>query len=100
MAGQKVKVSYFGLVQNAVGLREEELQLPAGSSIRGMLEALGERHGNTFRYGVLTSDGKLRPTTRVLLNGRDVEELGGLDTRLKGSAEVSITVVVYPVEGG
>ncbi|MBI2916798.1 MAG: MoaD/ThiS family protein [Chloroflexi bacterium] len=99
-AAMPVKVRYIGLVQNAVGLSSEEVQLPAGARVRDLLAALQDKHGDSFRYSVLSSDGGLRPTSRVLIGDEDSRDLQGMDTPIEPGSGVAIVVLVYPAEGG
>ena len=96
----KVRVSYLGLVQNVLGRQEDEVLLRDGASVRELLHLLEEKHGDAFRHTVLSSDDELRSPAAVLVNELYIGELDGLDTTLTSEAEVSIVVVVYPMEGG
>ncbi len=49
---------------------------------------------------ILTADGHLQPLAAVHLNGRDISEINGLDTKLEDNSELSIAVITYPVGGG
>mgnify|MGYP001590861878 CR=1 FL=1 len=95
-----VKVRYIGLVQNAVGLASEDVELASGARVRDLLGLLQQKHGDNFRYSVLSADGGLRPTSRVLIGDEDSRELQGLDTVIQPGSGVAIVVLVYPAEGG
>ncbi|MBI2304104.1 MAG: MoaD/ThiS family protein [Chloroflexi bacterium] len=95
-----MKVTYYGLVRNVVGLREEEVTLSPEATVRDLLRVLVERHGNGLRDSLLASEGNLRFTARILLGEEDIGEMGGLDTKVDTHQRASIVVVVYPVEGG
>jgi len=99
-AGEKVKVRYIGLVQNAVGTPAEEVELPSGARVSDLLSLLQDKHGDSFRYSVLSPDGQLRPTSRVLIGDQDIRELQGMDTVIQPGTGVAIVVLVYPAEGG
>ncbi len=95
-----VKVRYIGLVQNAVGTPSEEVSLTTGAKVSDLLAALQEKHGDNFRYSVLTPDGGLRPTCRVLVGDTDTRDLQGMDTLIEPGTGIAIVVLVYPAEGG
>ena len=95
----RVKVRYLGLVQNAIGVKEEDITVPNGASVGELLRALLVKHGDGFRYSVLRTDGALRPPARVLVDGLDIKDLDGLDTKVTEKG-VAIVVIVDPLEGG
>ncbi len=97
---QSIKIRYVGLVRNSLGKSEETIDLPDNSTVRNLIELLGERYGNDFQASVLTSDGKLKPTTTLLLDGTDVEGAGGLEASLVGHQQLSILALVHPPAGG
>ncbi len=96
----RVGVSYLGLVQNALGRQGEDVLVPQGTTIRELLRVLEGKYGDVFRDSVLGVGSELRSAAAVLVNGRNVGELNGLDTTLGADSDVSIVVVVYPMEGG
>ncbi len=95
-----VKVSYVGLVQNVVGTSCEMVELTGSTRAGDLLALLEHRHGESFRYSVLRSDGQLRSTCRVLIGDQDIRRLKGMDTIIEPGSGVAIVVMVYPVEGG
>ncbi len=96
----KIRVSFSGLVRNALGIQEEELPVADGMRVRDLIDELWHRHGNAFAYSVLNRNGSLRANAQVFLDNRDVADMAGLDTKLEDYAEAFISVVVYPEEGG
>ena len=100
MSTNGLRVRYYGLARNAVGLGEDTLQLTAGSTVRQLLDQLVALNGDQFRHSVVTVDGRLRPTAHVLLGDTDIADLDGLETVLEATDTVTIMVIVYPVEGG
>ena len=95
-----VKVSYLGLVRNVIGCREEEIEIGPGTTVGDLLKRLIEKHGDPFRVSVFKSQDQLRRTALVCVNDRDIDQLGGFDTRLESGEELSVVVGVYPPEGG
>ncbi len=96
----KVKVSYYGMVQNAVGNLEKESFPSDDTTVGELLQSLVQRHGDEFKNTVLAPDGQLLPVTVIQLNGRDINDIDGLNTRLPDSSELTITVFVYIMSGG
>ncbi len=99
MAGW-VKVRYMGLVRNTTGIPEEEVALPDGYRVGGLLALLQQRHGDSFRYSLFSPNGQLRPMAKVFIGEQEIGQMEGLDTQLGPGTEVSILVVVHPSEGG
>ena len=95
-----VRVRYFGLARNAVGRDEEDLQLPRGSSVRDLMTHLASKNGDGFRASVMTTDGRLRYTSQVLIGDTAVQDLNGMDTPLVEGTPVTIMIIVYPTDGG
>ena len=95
-----VKVSYLGLVRNVIGCREEAIEIAPGMTVGELLGKLIERHGEPFRASVFKSKTELRSTALVCVNDRDIDQLGGFDTKLESGEELSVVVGVYPPEGG
>ncbi len=96
----KVNVSYYGLIQRVSG-NQEEVYLSGETTVRELLHLLVERHGNEFRASLLTSDWRLQPMARVFIDGRDINEVDSLNTKLKDNSELSITVLpLVAIAGG
>ncbi|MDA0351123.1 MAG: MoaD/ThiS family protein [Chloroflexi bacterium] len=65
-------------------------------TVGAALEELIDRFPD-LRPGLLAEDGAVRPFVAVMLNGRDIRHLGGLDTPIEGDATLDI---FPPVAGG
>lgn len=93
----RIIVRAFATVREAIGTGYAEVLLEDGSDVRKLLEALARKFGEAFQRQVLLSEGKLAPYVKLLVNGRDIEYLDGMETRLKDGDEVAI---IPPVAGG
>jgi len=96
----RVHVSYLGLIRNVIGQREEEIEIPAATTVRQLLADLEKKHGEPFRLSVFKASGELRAMAQVCVDDRDIDELEGFDTRLASKEKVTVLVGVYPPEGG
>lgn len=76
---------------------EQEIVLPPGSTLRDLLKLLGEKCGEAFRKRIFTGNGEIRKDLRLLLNGRDIIFLAGLETALHDGDRFSI---LPPLAGG
>lgn len=70
------------------------IEVPAPETVRGLLELLSEKYGKAMRDKLFLPDGTLSWDAIVLVNGRHVVHLAGLDTKLTESDVVSIFPMV------
>ncbi|MCX6363068.1 MAG: MoaD/ThiS family protein [Actinobacteria bacterium] len=85
-------VKYFATIRTYTGETERRIDdAPAG--MRELLTSLAARYGTAFRRAVFSGD-QLSGEIIILVNGRNVVHLEGLDTPLKASDEVSIFPMV------
>jgi MoaD family protein len=85
-------VKYFATIRTYTGETERHIDdAPAG--LRELLTSLATRYGTTFRRAVFSGD-RLSGEIIILVNGRNVLYLEGLDTPLAANDEVSIFPMV------
>ena len=85
-------VSYFATIRTYTG--EAVLRLDVTpSNLRELLLTLSQRYGSLFQRAVFAGDG-LNSQPIILINGRNVLHLRGLDTPLNSDDEVSIFPMV------
>lgn len=94
----KIKVHSILTLQEVIGRREVELDLPQGTALKELLSHMvgvwGERLSERiFKAGTE----ELLPRIRVMVNGRDMQFLRGLETVLQDGDEVYL---FPPVSGG
>lgn len=71
------------------------VDFPYQEDVRKLTQALSETYGSKLREKLLTPDGTdLGEEIIILVNGRHVEHLGGIDTKLLPTDTVSIFPVV------
>ena len=87
-------VKYFGDIRPLVGgLKEEPWRQPE-QDVGALLRALGKRHKPLDKR--LWEGNQLSSTMIILVNGRSIDFLNGIETPLKPDDIVD----VFPVEGG
>ena len=87
-------VKYFGQIRELVrGLKEEPWRQPE-SDVRALLTAIGKRHKPLEKR--LWEGNQVSSTMIILVNGRSIDFLNGIETPLKSDDIVD----VFPVEGG
>ena len=78
----RVKVLYYATFRQITGIKEEDVEMKDGSKIRDLLFFLFQKYGEDFKSNVMENE-KIRSAVKILLNGRDIDFIKGLDTELK-----------------
>jgi len=87
----KVHVHYLGPVRVRLNKKEEEIDIPAKTSILDLLSDLSNTYGEWFRKEVLDDEGKnIREGMVITVNGVALGQLGGLAAQLKEGDEVML----------
>lgn len=94
--GLKVKVEYVGHVKNVTAnKKEEELVAESNSRVIDLLNVLTERYGEPFKKAIYEPEDKdVKPNYIVTVNGYLLNQLQGLDTKLKNGDRVAILPIV------
>lgn len=81
-----------------LGGQKVELEVPEGSTVRAVLASLVERCGEKLKKKLINpSDGEPYPYLRLVLNGRDIAFLKGLETIVHDGDTLFI---IPPAAGG
>ncbi len=84
------------MFRDQAGRKSETLEMGEEATVRDVLNQLASKYGEEFRDALFDRGGNLREYVRVLVDGRDVQGLSGLSTRLRSNCTVSI----FPPAGG
>ena len=95
-----VRVLYFGLVRNVVKEAEEDISLPAGATVRALVEILCQKHGEALRDALFTVEGTLTANTILLLDGTNIQYARGLDTEIGDDQSLHILLTTTALAGG
>jgi MoaD family protein len=92
----RVKVEYIGHVREIIRSgREEELEVSEGASLGDLLLMLSEKYGEPFKKAVYEPGGTdLKPNFIVTVNGYLLNQLNGVETKLKHGDHVILTSIV------
>ena len=92
----KVKVEYIGHVRNILGVeREEELDVSESASVADLLMILSEKYGEAFRKAFYEKGGSdVKSNFMVAVNGYLLNQLKGVETKLKNGDHVALMPVV------
>ena len=81
-----------------MGSHEEDISFSDNATVKDLIESLIEKYGKDFEYAVLNVDSRLRSDVLILLNGINIDQINGLDSKLIGK---EIEIVFTPmIEGG
>ncbi|MCX8182445.1 MAG: MoaD/ThiS family protein [Candidatus Methanomethyliaceae archaeon] len=89
-----IKVEFFATLREVLGTNSVELDYAV--TVGDLINMLIERFGQAFREAVMEGS-RIKEMVKILVNGRDIRERGGLETELRDGDCVSI---FPPVAGG
>ncbi len=92
----KVRVKTLGALYTLLGRMEHLVELEGNATVRDVISKLVEQYPKLGEE-ILDESGELREDHRVLLNGRDITHLKGLDTKVVDGDNLAI---IPPVGGG
>ena len=93
-----VKIHTILEIKKIIGRREVKISLPRGSTLNALLAHMVDTWGEklrTYLFDPQTSE--LFPHIRIIVNGRDIGFLDGLETVLNADDEI---LVLPPIGGG
>jgi molybdopterin synthase sulfur carrier subunit len=92
----KVTIDYLGSIRQTLGLnRSEQVELKADASVCDLLSLLAEKHGEPFKKAVYEPKGlDLKPYHVLSVNGLLLNQLNGIETKLKDGDRVILMPVV------
>jgi len=92
----KVTIDYLGSIKQTLGLKQaEQVQLKDDASIVDLLSMLAEKHGEPFKKSVYEpKDPDLKPYHILSVNGVLLNQLSGLETKLKDGDRLVFMPVV------
>lgn len=93
-----ISVLYSGILPLSIGTSEDRLTVPAGTSIRQLLDMLAQRHGEPFREAMFVV-GDLVPNAIVIALGKEMRHGRGLDLPIDREGRVEI-ILLPPASGG
>ena len=90
-----MRVKIFATLRPLVGAKEVEVDVEAGDTVRNVLEKLTVEYP-ALRERVLDDDGNLQSSIHVLVNGRSIEFLRGINSTIQEDDELAL----FPPVGG
>lgn len=90
-----MRVKIFATLRPLVGAKEVEVGVEAGDTVRNVLGKLTAEYP-ALRERVLDDDGNLQSSITVLVNGRSIKFLDGLNSTIQEGDELAL----FPPVGG
>ena len=89
-----MRVKFFAYLRDYTGCPETEVA--SAATIGDLARILGERYGPKIRDKLLSADGELGSEIILMINGRHVAHLGGINAPLNSDD----TVQIFPLVAG
>lgn len=90
-----MKVKYFAYIRDFTKVKECDEEYK--STVKELLHSLSNKYGEKFRNEALSQDGEeLGERIIIMVNGRHVEHLDKINTKLNETDEV----LIFPVVAG
>ena len=90
-----MKVEFYANLRELTGC--SVIDAPLTPTINGLINLLCERYGKNLAEKLLTSQGELGPEIIIMINGRHIVHLGGINAPLK---ENDLVQILPMIEGG
>jgi molybdopterin synthase sulfur carrier subunit len=89
-----IKVRFHARLQEIIGGAELILDAQTAEKVRDILTLLHERYGEAFDKYVRGQDSEIADYMQVLLDGTNIVNLNGLDTRVKDGSNIDFVPLV------
>jgi len=86
--GLKVRAVFIQEFYEFMGRFEAEIELPEGSTVRDLIDYIDSGVKNGFRSLVLDDRGGVKYPVEIAVNGRRIDFLDGLGTKLRDGDKV------------
>jgi len=92
----KVTIDYLGSIRQTLAVKQaEQVELADGALVSDLLSLLAEKHGESFKKAVYEPKGlDLKPFHILSVNGLLLNQLNGIETKLKDGDRVILMPVV------
>ncbi|MBS7609220.1 MoaD family protein [Candidatus Bathyarchaeota archaeon] len=91
-----LKVRVFATFRELLGTKSIEIEDPIGD-VEDLINYIADRFQPSFRNALLDDKGHVRKGFSILVNGREITFLKGLETKLKDG---DIVAIFPPIAGG
>lgn len=91
----KIKVKYFNMLRELVGIKEEYYTFSSSPTIQALLEEACSKHQQKLKDKLLDTEGKMKPAILIFLNSQLVNH-----TKLNQNLSDNDEVYLFPVISG
>ena len=88
------KIQLMGPITDLVGRSELEVQTQESATLSAVVEEVERAYGKSVKNKILAPDGDFHPYVLVSVNGIDVRELNGIDTRLNDGDKIILALLI------
>jgi molybdopterin synthase sulfur carrier subunit len=93
----KVEIKFFTSLREITGKKVDQLQLQNSITIDELVTLLSEKYGKNFREYIYNKKGEMQEFLSFLVNGTNINNMQGFDTKLKNG---DVIAILPPVGGG
>lgn len=91
-----VEVRFLGIFQRLSGKKRFKLKLEEPATVRKLVMNLTETFSSEFKQVLVDSQlGDPRPNALILVGGKEISVLQGLETEIRDSEEIVLVPVVH-----
>ena len=92
----QVKIRFLGIFRRLSGKKSVQVKLKEPVTIRKVIFELTETFSSEFKEALFDSQlNDPRPNTLILVGGKDVSVLRGLETEVRDSQEIVLVPVIH-----
>jgi len=93
----KVEVKFFTSLREITGKKVDTIQMQDAITVNELVKMLSEKYGKKFREYIYDKDGVTQEFLSFLVNGKNINNMQGFDTKL---GDQDVIAILPPVGGG
>lgn len=91
-----VQINFLGIYRRIAGKKSVQLKLEEQSTIRKAVIELAEKVSEEFKQILIDSErGEQRSKALILVNGKEISVLQGLETKINQAKEITLIPMVH-----
>ncbi len=93
----KVEIKFFTSLREITGKKVDLINLQNTITVDELITLLSKKYGKNFREYIYNKKGEVQEFLSFLVNGKNINNMQGFDTKLK---DKDIVAILPPVGGG